>query len=479
MYLRETKRRNRDGSTVSYLQLAHSERHPVTGVPSAKVIHNFGRTDAVDRDALARLVASISRFLDPAQAIEAAHTGEIEILDSRRFGGAWLLGQLWERCGIGAALHRVAAERRLDAEATERVLFALVAQRALEPASKLAATQVGGRAGRDRRLRRIFRRRGVSGDGLFARGSGRDRRADLRLGRAPAQPRCRHRLRRTTSTYWEVDVPDELSDLQPEPEPDDGTGKPVERAARRFGKSKDHRDDLPQVVIAMAVTRDGIPVRCWTFPGSESDQRIIRAVKDDLGAWNLHRLVWVVDRGFASAANRAYLTRGGGHYIHAEKLRHTNAEAADALARPGRYHDVADNLRVKEIRVAPGGGNNEGARAERFVVCHNPDAAQRDAAVRERLIEHLCGLIDGSDAWSKRRRDEFVGSLKGKPGLRRLLRRTKTGLLRIDRAAAAREAHYDGKWLLRTSDLTLTGEDLAAAYKQLLAVERGWRDCKS
>ena len=464
---------------MSYLQLAHSERHPVTGVPSAKVIHNFGRADAVDRDALARLVASISRFLDPAQAIEAAHTGEIEILDSRRFGGAWLLGQLWERLGIGAALHRVAAERRLDAEATERVLFALVAQRALEPASKLAATSwVGERVV-------IAGCAGFSDDAAY-------RVMDFlleALGEIAAQifDSVAHLLNLdvdivfvdTTSTYWEVDVPDELSDLQPEPEPDDGTVKPVEHAARRFGKSTDHRDDLPQVVIAMAVTRDGIPVRCWTFPGSESDQRIIRAVKDDLGAWNLHRLVWVVDRGFASAANRAYLTRGGGHYIHAEKLRHTNAEAADALARPGRYHDVADNLRVKEIRVAPGGGNNEGARAERFVVCHNPDAAQRDAAVRERLIEHLCGLIDGSDAWSKRKRDEFVGSLKGKPGLRRLLRRTKTGLLRIDRAAAAREAHYDGKWLLRTSDLTLTGEDLAAAYKQLLAVERGWRDCKS
>ena len=76
-------------------------------------------------------------------------------------------------------------------------------------------------------------------------------------------------------------------------------------------------------------------------------------VKDDLTDWNLHRLVWVADRGFASAANRAYLTRGGGHYIHAEKLRHTNAEAAAALARPGRYHTVAGNLRVKEVRVAP------------------------------------------------------------------------------------------------------------------------------
>jgi len=96
----------------------------------------------------------------------------------------------------------------------------------------------------------------------------------------------------------------------------------------------------------MAVTRDGIPVRCWTFAGSESDQRIIRTVKDDLGAWQLRRLVWVADAGFACAANRAYLTRGGGHDIHAEKLRHTGAEAAAALARPGRYHDVADNLRV-------------------------------------------------------------------------------------------------------------------------------------
>ncbi|MCI4675009.1 hypothetical protein K9U37_08915 [Mycolicibacterium litorale] len=141
MYLRETKRRNRDGSTVSYLQLAHSERHPVTGVPSAKVIHSFGRADAVDRDALARLVASISRFLDPQQAIAAAHTGEIEVLDSRRFGGAWVLDRLWDRLGIGAALRRVAVGRRVEGSAVERVLFALVAQRALEPGSKLAATR--------------------------------------------------------------------------------------------------------------------------------------------------------------------------------------------------------------------------------------------------------------------------------------------------------------------------------------------------
>jgi hypothetical protein len=232
----------------------------------------------------------------------------------------------------------------------------------------------------------------------------------------------------------------------------------------------------------MAVTREGVPIRCWTFPGNTADTAIIRRIKDDLTDWRLHRLVWVadpaVDPGFASAANRAYLTRGGGHYIHAEKLRHTNAEAAAALARAGRYRAVADNLRVKQVRVSPGGGDGDGVRAERFVVCHNPEAADRDAAVRERLLAHLAELIAGSDTWTARRRDELVGSLKAKPGLRRYLRRTPSGLLRTDRTAAAREAHLDGKWLLRTSDETLTPNDLADAYKQLVHIERGWRDLK-
>ena len=191
-------------------------------------------------------------------------------------------------------------------------------------------------------------------------------------------------------------------------------------------------------------------------------------------------MVWVADRGFASAANRAYLTRGGGHYIHAEKLRNTNSEAAAALARPGRYRTVAGNLRVKEVTVAPGGdGDGDGgARAQRFVVCHNPEQAERDAAVRTQLVAHLESLIAGSDTCSDRRRDELVGSLKTMPGLRRYLRRTSGGLLRVDAAAVKREAHLDGKWLLRTSDTTLTPDDLAAAYQQLLQVERSWRDMK-
>ncbi len=479
MYLRETRRTNRDGSVVAYLQLAHNERHPETGNPVAKVIHNFGRAENVDRQALARLVSSISRFLTPEQAMSAAAGAEVEVLDSRHLGGAWTLNRVWERLGIGAAIRRVAAGRRLDGEAVERVVFALVAQRALEPGSKLAGTKwVAERVA-------IEGCAGFSDDAAYA---AMDFLLDA-LNEIAAEifSSVAHLLNLdldiifvdTTSTYWEVDGADELADLQDNVD-DDGIMRPVENAARAFGHSKDHRTDLPQVVIAMAVTRDGVPVRCWTFPGNTGDTSIIRTVKDDLAGWNLHRMVWVADRGFASAANRAYLTRGGGHYIHAEKLRHTNSEAAAALARPGRYRSVAGNLRVKEVAVAPGGkgDGDDGARAQRFVVCHNPEQADRDAAVRDRLVAHLEALMTGSDTWTERRRNEFLGSLKTKPGLRRYLRRTNRGLLRIDAAAIKRESHLDGKWLLRTSDTTLTPDDLAAAYKTLLQVERGWRDMK-
>jgi len=274
MYLRETRRTNRDGSVVAYLQLAHNERHPQTGSPVAKVIHNFGRAELVDRAALARLVSSISRFLTPEQAAAAAEGAEVEILDARPLGGAWTLDRLWERLGIGAAIRRVAAGRRLDGEAVERVVFALVAQRALKPGSKLAATDW------------VAKR--VAIEGLMGFTDDEAYRAmDFLLDALEEIAgeifgSVAHLLNLdldiifvdTTSTYFELDVADELADLQDTVD-DDGVSRPVENGARAFGHSKDFRTDLPQVVIAMAVTSDGVPVRCWTFPGDTADTSII------------------------------------------------------------------------------------------------------------------------------------------------------------------------------------------------------------
>ena len=481
MYLRETRRRNTDGSEVAYLALAHNHRDPATGMSKAQVIHNFGRADQVDRDALARLVRSISRFLDPAEAAAAAVPGEVDILDARPMGTAYVADRLWDRLGIGAAIRRVATGRRVDAAAVERVIFAMVANRLCPtPLSKLAGCMwvahrvfIDGLAAVSDDA--CYRAMDFFGDALpelqqevfFAVANLLNLEVDLLFFDA-------------TSTYWERDSADDelLDDADDDPaggEPSAGSSSvnPVEGAARRYGRSKDHRGDLPQVVIGMAITRQGIPVRLWCFPGDTSEQLLLRTVKDDLRTWNLNRVIWVLDRGFTSADNRRYLQRGGGHYIMGEKLRGDSAEANTALGRAGRYRTVAGNLRVKEVRV------DDGTARDRFVICHNPEQASRDADVRGRIVARLEEKIAGSDRLPARKRAELAGALKTKPSFNRFLRATTAGKLRIDRRAVTRDAHFDGKYLLRTSDESLSAADIAEGYKALYEAERGFRDVKS
>jgi hypothetical protein len=237
---------------------------------------------------------------------------------------------------------------------------------------------------------------------------------------------------------------------------------------RAYGRSKDHRDDLPQIVIGMAVTRDGIPVRIWCWPGDAAGSTLIRQVKEEMRDWTLSRIVWVADRGFASAGNRRFLRSGDHHYILGEKLRSGSAEADAALSRQGRYQQVAANLRVKEVRIA---------EHERFVICYNPEAAGRDAAVRARLLAQLGEMIKDSGKLTRTSRAELRGVISTKPGLNRYLRVTAGGLLRIDAAAIKAEENLDGKYLLRTSDPRLPAEDIALGYKQLLEVETSKPQC--
>ena len=465
MYLRTTQRRRKDGSLARYVQLAHNRR--VGGVTQAEVLLNLGREDQLDLDGLRRLAASITRFTDGdggGLGLPGA-PGEFDVVGSRPVGGLWLLDGLWRALGVDRALGGALGARRFTTD-VERVLFALVANRALDPCSKLAAAEwascdvhIPGLAGMDE-------------DQAY-------RAMDL-LVEADAQAKvqeavffaCADLLNLevdllffdTTSTYFERD------------EPESGEG-----AFRVFGHSKDHRPDLPQIVIGLAVTCEGIPVRVWCWPGNTNDMSVIKEVKDDLRGWRLGRVVTVVDRGFSSDENLRYLTRAGGHWIAGERMRDGSPDAAAALARQGRYQTVRDNLRVKEVRVG------DGDAAKRFVICHNPAEAERERTQREDTIRRLVAELDRIDtqrtkannAKAKDTHTKAECALRDHPALGRYLRQTQSGRLRIDRAKIAAEAKLDGKFLLSTSDPDLSAEDVALGYKNLLEAERGFRDLKT
>jgi hypothetical protein len=243
-----------------------------------------------------------------------------------------------------------------------------------------------------------------------------------------------------------------------------------EAAFRSHGKSKDSRPDLPQVIVGMAVTRDGIPVRCWCWPGDTGDSALIRQARDDMREWTPARIIWVGDRGFSSQRNRRHLMRAGGACILGEKLRSTAPDIQAALARQGRYRQVAGNMHVKEVKLDD--------VDDRMVICFNPEAATRDAAIRDRLITQLSDMIEGTGTLSAGDRAKLSGVISAKPGLNRFLTTTASGLLRIDRARIKAGQRLDGKFLLRCGDAKISAEDIALGYKQLLEVERGWRDMK-
>jgi len=317
MWLPTTRRRNSDRSQVRYLSLAHNEWDRVAGCSKVRILFNSGREDGLDPDAIRRLIGSLSRALPPDEALTAATAPELRFLESRPLGGASLLDGLWSRLGLREILVGLLHGRRLDPSA-ERVLFAMVANRALDPLSKLGCAAwvtekavIPGLAELDddqcyRAMDWLLQIEAELAERVYwSVANLLNLEVDLLFFEA-------------TSTYFETDQADPPSE-----------GAPA--GFRTYsGHSKDHRSDLPEVVIGLAVTRTGIPIRVWTLPGNASDQELLRRVKDDLRAWKLGRVVWVTDRGPESAENRRYLQRAGGHYITGEKLRGDSARTRPA-----------------------------------------------------------------------------------------------------------------------------------------------------
>src|SRR4029453_5486480 len=134
MYLGTTPRKNTDGSVVRYLQLAHNTWDPNAKRSRVRVLYNFGREDDTNRAALERLVASVTRFLEPDRVLAATAGEGLACIESRPLGGVWVLDGLWRRLGIDQTMRRLLQGRRLDAS-PRRVLFPLGAHRAPAPPS--------------------------------------------------------------------------------------------------------------------------------------------------------------------------------------------------------------------------------------------------------------------------------------------------------------------------------------------------------
>jgi len=454
MYMRTISRTNKDGSKVEYVQLAHNIRDPEKGYSKAEVIYSFGRKDELDLKAIRRLIASMSRFLGPEEAMQAQAPGQslARYIRSWQAGGPLLLQGLWKRLNISEALNK-ALKGRSFTSAVETAVFAMVANRALAPSSKLRIED--------------WARDSVALGNIaplqvhhFYRGM------DFLLEHAEAVQK---------EVFWatanllnlEVDlVFFDTTNIYFETEDSEDS------ELKQYGPSKDKRNDLPLVTVGLAVTRHGIPVKCWVLPGNQHDAKAVKQVQKELSGWRLGRVVWVMDRGMTSEENKRVLQQAGGDYILGEKLR-GNKDSEEALRRPGRFRVIKDNLRVKEVVL----GQN--ATRRRYVIMYNPEEAERDKASRERILERISRELEAIESLPAKKQPQAREALLGHRSLGRYAKELKDGRVKINQAKVKDDAKLDGKHLISSSNDELSTEDLALGYKQLLDVERAFRTMKT
>ncbi|WP_332446611.1 IS1634 family transposase [Sphaerochaeta sp.] len=451
MFVRKSKVKQ-NGKSYTYLQLVNNRRD-ASGKVKTDVILKLGREDLVSSSFVSDMVDALAPYADGATA--SADT-EFQFLRSREVGVVWFLNELWNRLGMGMAISSLVEDRKFR-NPVERMVFAMVAGRIVFPGSKLSIEHwvedkvlVPG-------LKKVDVHNLYRAMDLLVGSDEQIQHAVFTSVAKEAKLELDLVFLDTTNTYFECDVDESPSGLL------------------KRGRSKDNHPELPIVSIAFAVTKQGIPIRCWTFPGNTSDQKIVDQVKSDLGQWNLGKVIMVGDAGFNSAGNRKVLLRECGDFILGEKLRTGSQGAAvEALHRKGRYSPLANGLQVKNVVM------DEGLATERrFVIVKNPDAEKRDRLVRDSIVAEVKDRLEALSQMEGKDHTKAACSLRSHGTFGRYVVQTKGGMLKLDRAKIESEELLDGKFLVSTSNMALDAADVAMGYKQLFEIERVFRDMKN
>jgi hypothetical protein len=473
MYLRESKQKRADGQIITHLQFAESVWNKARQRADTNIVYNFGRADDPQvRERLRALARNILRRVAPEEIVAARPDWTLR--DAWPYGDLYALERLWAQIGMPERLPALTRDDTRRSLPVERACFAMVANRCLAPASKLYCyeqwlredVRIAGAAGLE--LHHLYR----AMDFFEQHKATVEKELFFRIADLFA---CDVELifYDTTTLHCEIDAEDAGGAEDATLRGSRLAGAKRYPALRQRGKAKNRREDVPQVIVGLAMTRDGLPVRSWVFRGDTVDVETVQQVKADLRGWKLTRSVFVGDAGMVSEANLQALARGGGKYILCMPVKPGNEVSEAVLARPGRYHPVAPNLQVKEVVVG------DGARRRRYVVCFNLEEAKRQRAHREQVLAELEAVLPALQASRDRAHTKRACVLRASERYGRYLRQDRSGRLMMDPAKVRQAERGDGKFVVHSNDDTLTPEDLALGYKQLTQVERAWRLLKS
>jgi transposase len=442
----------------TYLLLVENER--IDGRLVQRVLYRLGRLDQLQASGqLDGVVKSLGRFSEKLLVLDAHARGESIPTQTVTIGPALIFERVWRECGIADVLAERVGRRRFGFS-VERAIFLTVLHRLFAPGSDRAAERwrhdyaIPGTEGLD--LHQLYRAMRWLGTPLPKA---------QQPGATPFAPRTTKDLieealfARRRDLFSQVHVVFfDTTSLYFYGAGGDTVG--------RHGHSRDHRPDLRQMVVGMVLDLEGRPICTELWPGNTTDVTTLIPVVDRLKQkFQVEEVCVVADRGMISAQTIDALEARGFTYILGVRMRSSKEAQAIAGTEAGHYHTVFPRrttahdpapLRVKQVWRDD----------HRYIVCFNPDEAEKDQHDRAAIVAALEKALAQGDK-----------SLIGNKGFRRFLK-TQGPRFAIDDAKITADAQYDGKWVLRTN--TGLAMDVAAlAYKHLFMVEAIFRSMKS
>lgn len=449
--------RSKPVGSYRYLQIVHSVREGKK--VRQQVIATLGRLDLLEASGqLERLMRSGLRHCESFAVLDAHAAGEIEPVAIRRIGPDLVFARLWKESGIPEVLRSILKERQYEFD-VERAIYLTVLHRLFASGSDRAAERwredylIPGTEGLE--LHHLYRAMAFLGEAIEE------------LEKPTGAVRCTKDLveealfERRRDLFTEVElVFFDTTSLYFE-------GQGGELGQR--GHNKDHRPDLKQMVVGMAVDVEGCPICCEMWPGNTADvTTLVPIVKRMRERFRLREITVVADRGMVSQKTLEALEGSDppvGYIIGVRMRRQKEVNLSVLRSRkqwleivPERRHakDPAP-LKIKEVWV----------ENRRYVVCLNEEERRKDAHDREAIVVHLKEQLRQGDK-----------SLVGNKGYRRYLKVQGDHHFAIDEKQIKTEARYDGLWVLRTNTL-YNAETLAHVYKALWTVEDIIRTTKS
>jgi transposase len=449
--------RSKPVGSYRYLQIVHSVREGKK--VRQQVIATLGRLDLLEASGqLERLMRSGLRHCESFAVLDAHATGEIEPVAIRRIGPDLVFARLWKESGMAEVLRSILKERQYEFD-VERAIYLTVLHRLFASGSDRAAERwredylIPGTEGLE--LHHLYRAMAFLGEAIE------------KLEKPTGAVRC-------TKDLVEEALFDRRRDLFTEVELVffDTTSLYFEGQGGEIGQrghNKDHRSDLKQMVVGMALDVEGCPICCEMWPGNTADvTTLVPIVKRMRERFRLREITVVADRGMMSQKTFEALEGSDppvGYIIGVRMRRQKEVNLSVLGSRKQWMESVPERsnakdpapLKIKEIWV----------ENRRYVVCLNEEERRKDAHDREAIVVHLKEKLRQGDK-----------SLVGNKGYRRYLKVQGDHHFAIDEKQIKTEARYDGLWVLRTNTV-YNAETVAHVYKALWTVEDIIRTTKS